>query len=74
MPKPLITVQLAKDDIVLPMEGRQRRFFVAGQPVKVRSTSYVRRRIADGDLVVVEPEPAPKPKRSAPSTPKKSEE
>jgi len=68
-PSVLVTV---KDGVVLPMEGRRRQFFQPETPTKVPLTSYIRRRLACGDLVKVKPDPANKPATRKPRAPKES--
>ena len=48
-----ITVQPGAPDRRVPIEGQIGAYFAHGVPREVRRTSYIDRRLADGDLVEV---------------------
>lgn len=43
----------AKDGVKVPMEGHPRRY-ISENPVEVAATAYYRRRMREGDLVLVQ--------------------
>lgn len=49
----MITVK-AVSGVRVPMEGMPRRYIAGLKPVAVPDAAYYRRRIADGDLVLVD--------------------
>jgi hypothetical protein len=49
---------IAAPGLKVPKETRPRDYITDAQPVEVPDTAYYRRRLADGDLRPVEPQPA----------------
>jgi len=55
--------------VMVPMEGTPRKYITDAQEQEVPASAYYRRRVAEGDLVVVDAKPAAGKSSGATGTP-----
>lgn len=58
---------IASPGLKVPTEANPREYITEANPVEIDVTAYYLRRLADNELVEVQPTPAPKSGKAAPA-------